>query len=97
VMTSRRESNGSRQESPSSIHNGMEDPPCARARGHNSVVAADLVAAHALDADASINLCFPFADDDRADRTGILARGASDAILADDPRPDAEQAQKELR
>jgi len=68
----------------------MDDPPCARARGHDGVVAADLVAAHALDAAASIDLCLPFADDDCAHRTGILARGASDAILGDDPRPDAE-------
>jgi len=97
VMTSRRESDGSRQESPSGVHNGMDDPPCARAHGHDGVIAADLVAAHALDADASIDLCFPFADDDRADRTGILARSASDAILGDHPRPDAEQAHKELR
>ena len=97
MMTARRESNGSRQEFPSGAHNGMHNPPCARARGHNSVVAAHLVAAHALDAAASIDLCLPFADDDRAHRAGILARGASDAILSDHPRPDSEQTHKELR
>lgn len=97
MTTSRRESDGSRQESPSGAHNGMEDPPCARARGHNSAVAAHLVAAHALDAAASIDLCLPFEDDDRAHRAGILTRGASDAFLSDHPRPDSEQTHKELR
>ena len=75
----------------------MEDPPCARARGHDGVVAADLVATHAVDTAASIDFCLPFADDDRANRTGIFARSASDAILSDHPRPHSEQAHEELR
>ena len=74
----------------------MEDPPCARARGHDGVVAADHVAAHALDADVPIYSCLPFADDNRTNRTGILARGASNTLLSNDPRPDGEQTQEEL-